>query len=1129
MAALLSSSPPHVPDSDIISTPPGLYDSRTPWLVSGSPDPPSPSKLLKRKPQGLKSGSRAAEIPPGAALGFASAGVLVRERHLTLEEDKDAEGQQALHGEAAKPKKTTKRPTKQTQTGDDANVLPKNPRKRKTKVHTDAGPLVLAQPAGDGASTKKTVKQRVQAGTRETTDSTDSAVVAQGRQGVAENPKKRRTKAPLNNSDLINEIIGPKTLKPAAVNKVGEAGAVEKANTDGLASATNIVDADEVAPSIGKAVPDKPRARKLNSQKTTEKKPRGGRSKSRDIELAEARDEMNTIEIPKPKARRPSARNTVETTSRHFSRGNSEAAVPQKSAEIPEEAVQSQPAMIRRRSWTPPKDTNISPNGRDPSRPIDVSESPVGAVSPTLKTSFSSLLDTFGYSKEGFGQGNVLPARTESGEAFTKRRKLEVSTLRTSVVGQDTDWFQLVDKLNHSAGPNVAEPCPEKPEKAPKKRPRTITDLATAAYRPALTNEPVESLPVDPKVSAFFAPRTAPLAEAEVPEVAGAEKPKRAARQKSPTKKADGKTKKSNAKSKKATKPAAEKLLSPETALLRVNRQDVLFGTSSQLAREDSPTFIRNLQQAIRDSDVMGTQNGNIETLHLKPAVVGSGLSLVGRRRGLWAAAARDSEDGILEEEKGSGVDEELSVFEEDSTDSMLCPAEEAPSRMKNQTATAFSVATIPSDAPTPAAEGTIAADMGQLPDDLAQTRATPIENDIESFPSAQPVSPSSDYIDIDEFDHQYRLSQQQNCAGPSNSTPNLYSSPDLPRRTVLQPLAVHRNIPILSMPSLDPTGIRIKSTLANKSKSQSKDTVTKPAKSPTKRSRSRPPAAPKPEEGSLAAKRPRGQSRKTSVSDPDDSQHDRPLQEAVPDKGYVPLKRRPGRPRKDACPSPSLGPPEPARRRPRKDTIAEQDDVPTVSPRAKASSTTPRKRKPTHNEEWPHVDDIEDSEKDISPSPPRQKNVPDASPPLTLSLSQPDTASRKRSKVTPHAPLESLDTVFCCITTAVKAAPPSTDSMCPSWYEKMLLYDPIIVEDFAEWLNAEGIKVNVVVPVPKASKKRTRKEKDAVATDAPDDEEDVRTEVQKLPAWVVQRWCEENSICCIYKEPLRNGRRTRC
>lgn len=109
-------------------------------------------------------------------------------------------------------------------------------------------------------------------------------------------------------------------------------------------------------------------------------------------------------------------------------------------------------------------------------------------------------------------------------------------------------------------------------------------------------------------------------------------------------------------------------------------------------------------------------------------------------------------------------------------------------------------------------------------------------------------------------------------------------------------------------------------------------------------------------------------------------------------------------------------------------------------------------------------------------------------------------------------------------ITAVVKSAPPSNDGNKPSWYEKILLYDPIVLEDITAWLNEQGLRVEARRHKPRA-KKRGRKRKDAEP-----EVEEVEWEVREEPlqAWMVQKWCQEKSICCLWREGLRGGVKTR-
>ncbi|KZF24438.1 hypothetical protein L228DRAFT_245367 [Xylona heveae TC161] len=92
--------------------------------------------------------------------------------------------------------------------------------------------------------------------------------------------------------------------------------------------------------------------------------------------------------------------------------------------------------------------------------------------------------------------------------------------------------------------------------------------------------------------------------------------------------------------------------LSPEEALRKLEDQDILFGTSSQLAREDSPSLIRDLQRAINQSEIDFSQNSvhtNASTLSSsgsRSACSSLSTPIVGYKD-LWSAAARD-ENGLL-------------------------------------------------------------------------------------------------------------------------------------------------------------------------------------------------------------------------------------------------------------------------------------------------------------------------------------------------------------------------------------------------------------------------------------------------------------------------------------------------
>lgn len=79
-------------------------------------------------------------------------------------------------------------------------------------------------------------------------------------------------------------------------------------------------------------------------------------------------------------------------------------------------------------------------------------------------------------------------------------------------------------------------------------------------------------------------------------------------------------------------------------------------------------------------------------------------------------------------------------------------------------------------------------------------------------------------------------------------------------------------------------------------------------------------------------------------------------------------------------------------------------------------------------------------------------------------------------------------------MTSAITGAARSADGVSPSWYEKMLLYDPIVIEDLTGWLNGGGLG--------------------GVRWDG------------EVSGKEVKAWCEARSVCCLWKESLRNGRK---
>lgn len=175
-------------------------------------------------------------------------------------------------------------------------------------------------------------------------------------------------------------------------------------------------------------------------------------------------------------------------------------------------------------------------------------------------------------------------------------------------------------------------------------------------------------------------------------------------------------------------------------------------------------------------------------------------------------------------------------------------------------------------------------------------------------------------------------------------------------------------------------------------------------------------------------------------------------------------------------------------------------------------------------------IDEISDAEPVLTPSPPRRRRSasPTAKPSLDMLVDgSPLSKLRERAPATVSAaatvkPGEPQWTsirerIFPKITAAVKDAPRGNDPSKPTWYQKILMYDPITLEELTAWLNEQGLRVQVRKQKAKP-KKRGRKKRVAdgnVLGEAVVDEWEIQQE--HLQPWMVQKWCEERSICCVW------------
>lgn len=200
--------------------------------------------------------------------------------------------------------------------------------------------------------------------------------------------------------------------------------------------------------------------------------------------------------------------------------------------------------------------------------------------------------------------------------------------------------------------------------------------------------------------------------------------------------------------------------------------------------------------------------------------------------------------------------------------------------------------------------------------------------------------------------------------------------------------------------------------------------------------------------------------------------------------------------------------------------TEAAKPKRPRGRPRkAEASPMTPKKKKgkaaaivlPSPNKEeddtFVNIDDIDDPDQQTKSTPKRGRKKAEVGQ-LDLSPSRVEAAAEKPKKKRRRKTIQTppmgdeevrdwkaeTEVLFPLITQAVKEAPPSSELSKPNWHEKMLLYDPIPVEDLADWLNAGPL--------------------DEACGVLQDQDADTRW-VGTVESWKVKLWCERHSVVC--------------
>ena len=644
-------------------------------------------------------------------------------------------------------------------------------------------------------------------------------------------------------------------------------------------------------------------------------------------------------------------------------------------------------AIPLRRQWTPCKDTVQNPTS---TCTIELQDTPFQEASATnpAPPRFGQLLGDFGFVKQdGELSVGILPGRQDTGEAVMKRRKIEI------VQGIPT------------------APAAEKPKKtkSPKKKPQTITEKATAPFAVADGN----SLSL---LEHFVTPNGLLKAGGENQGIEiGVVSEGSMIAGKSPARKVS-KKKGIVTKAKTKTQPT---LISPESAMKTIENQAMIFGTSSQLAREESPTCIKDLQRTIESSAPL-SQDWENSTLSAGKFRTSNSL-VFAQPRNLWSSASRDLEGSLLDVE---------------TVDLSKTPK---PAKVTTESATSTAAAKATILPSHPESSGLTTSANETLAPPTFHLEATPA---VEHADEASLVLPRS----VAEATLKKR---PDNRSAVKNATNDKADPLQMPNYQGFTDAQLAKEVAAYGFKSIKKREAMI--TLLERCW-ESKISLAHQEVQANLAAQI--PVTAAVENGALDQGTPgarKGRSSKGKVVSETDP-------ERVVD---APVKKPRGRPKKDP----------------------------------NASTTTPkrkRNRKPAERSENTAAaeDEIYDSSPP-TPSPPRRRSS--SKSPRQLQLTRPSKVTFDKDAI-----LSATDRtlLFERLTEIVKAFPPTYDPGNLSFYERILMYEPIVIEDLAAWLDTQKVS---------------------------------RAGVEdKVWPGMVKQWCEENSICCLWRENLRGGNRGR-
>ncbi|EKV07831.1 Structure-specific endonuclease subunit slx4 [Penicillium digitatum] len=276
-----------------------------------------------------------------------------------------------------------------------------------------------------------------------------------------------------------------------------------------------------------------------------------------------------------------------------------------------DEVLHLDEAVRRRIDWTPPRETAYEGiatvnNGGSQSKYHDAN----------LMAGFGKLVSDYNYSGLTLNPRDFVQNANSGGP--TKRRRIELVTpeIQALLNGRSSDSS---DQTSAQGKKMASSGKPQRTVKSKPKKFTTLTARMTAQYSKNDAEEDelvIDSLPDT---------RT---------------------------------TKGKRRRAKETEKQSSFAVLSPEAAVEFLNDQDLVFGTCSQLERDDSPQTLREIQQAIRASEGLsypeGTHKKDSRTTQESST---RSVSRLAGTRNLWCVGARDTEGSLIQLETLNVVD----------------------------------------------------------------------------------------------------------------------------------------------------------------------------------------------------------------------------------------------------------------------------------------------------------------------------------------------------------------------------------------------------------------------------------------------------------------------------------------